>query len=79
MGREAAFPRPASRFANGMDEAPPQTGMDIRDYFAAHIMPFVMGQMKTMQHKGDTSAVMLAAAQTAYLYADALMKARRPF
>jgi len=63
-----AFPRQIT-FVNGISEGKwIDDGMDLRDYFAAKAMQLFLGE-GSFNHPE-------AAAQTAYQYADAMMKAR---
>lgn len=67
-----AFARPRSvdnseRFSKAIPE---QTGMSLRDYFAAHALTALAG------HKAITSHGVPWLAEHAYLIADAMLKAR---
>ena len=62
---DRAFP---STFHNGYDE--PERGMTLRDYFAAKAM-----QSLIEKSTGEDNEIFYAA-EDAYFYADAMMKAR---
>jgi len=64
-----AFPsKNAPYYINEDGASAHQSGMDLRDYFAAKAMQLFLGE-GSFNHPE-------AAAQTAYEYADAMMKAR---
>lgn len=49
----------------------PNQGMDLRDYFAAKVLPALLFDIKAISVDVDTTA------KLAYAYADAMMKARK--
>jgi hypothetical protein len=55
----------------------PNAGMDLRDYFAAKALMATIETSHTYFEVGDTlEQDVLTVAQMAYMYADAMMKAR---
>jgi hypothetical protein len=67
-----AFPTAAD---NGHSDN--QDGMDLRDYFAAKALMATIETSHTYFEVGDTlEQDVLTVAQMAYMYADAMMKAR---
>lgn len=66
----AAFPRPASSIDR--ESFRPQSGLTTRDYFAAKAMPALIHAFLTNARQFDDEDV----ARTAYMVADAMLKAR---
>jgi len=65
MNNQPAFP--TNQYANGISPSGFDTGMTLRDYFAAKAM-------QAMTHRGDGDMYFCSA--QAYKMADAMMKAR---
>lgn len=70
MSNMPAFPRPYSGRSDYSLEFQEQTGMDLRDYFAAAALTGIISNSDGFTFKSEI------AASYAYEYADAMLKAR---
>lgn len=65
---------PGTRFSQGGFVTGQGQGMTMRDYFAAHVLPHVIANLEDWPE--DKSEIE-AQAELSYMYADAMMEARK--
>jgi hypothetical protein len=61
---------------DGPTTVPTQTGMTLRDYFAAAVLPVVAADLAQDRNESDPADLPRLTAKGAYLYADAMLAER---